>query len=168
MRLAADAGLAEAQYNLANMYIRGEGVPRGDTAAFEWLRHAAEQGFVDAQNNLGVAYENGIGVTTDMTAAAKWYRLAAEAGQARAQYSLGMMQAAMAREPAALVEAYAWCGVSAARGLTTAVTCYRAIERRLDAAGRAAARQRTAEYRERFAPPTADSAGGQASDSSRP
>ena len=49
----AEQGDANAQYNLGNMYIYGNGVPENDTEAVKWYRLAAEQGQANAQYNLG-------------------------------------------------------------------------------------------------------------------
>ena len=40
----AEAGSAQAQYNLGLMYDNGEGVPEDDGEAVKWYRKAAEQG----------------------------------------------------------------------------------------------------------------------------
>ena len=48
-RLAADQGLANAQYNLGVMYADGEGVPEDDAEAVRWYRLAADQGLANAQ-----------------------------------------------------------------------------------------------------------------------
>ncbi|WP_424540674.1 hypothetical protein [Sinorhizobium medicae] len=40
---AAQQGHARAQFNLAMMYARGEGVARNDALAFEWMQKAANQ-----------------------------------------------------------------------------------------------------------------------------
>ncbi len=61
-RVDAQAGDAEAQFNLGVMYDRGQGVPQDDVQAAEWYRKAAEQGHAGAQHNLGSAYYDGRGV----------------------------------------------------------------------------------------------------------
>ena len=43
-RLAAEQGVAAAQYNLGLMYDNGDGVPENDREAVKWYRLAAEQG----------------------------------------------------------------------------------------------------------------------------
>jgi uncharacterized protein len=87
----AKQGDAAAQYNLGQMYRKGQGVPQDDKTAVKWYRLAAEQGDADAQFNLGVMYDEGRGVPQDHKTAVKWYRLAAEQGDAFAQYNLGLM-----------------------------------------------------------------------------
>ena len=86
----AEAGDADAQYNLGLRYYNGEGVLQDDKEAVKWWRKAAEQGEAKAQFNLGVMYAKGEGVTEDDKEAVKWYQLAAEAGNADAQYNLGL------------------------------------------------------------------------------
>ena len=50
----AEQGDADAQYNLGDMYARGDGVPEDDAEAVKWLRLAAEQGHADAQFSLDI------------------------------------------------------------------------------------------------------------------
>jgi TPR repeat protein len=90
-RPLAEAGNAEAQFNLGYMYYYGEGVPVDDTQAARWYLQAAEQGHVTAQFNLGVMYAFGEGVAEDTAEAAYWYRQAAEQDHTRAQYNLAYM-----------------------------------------------------------------------------
>jgi hypothetical protein len=85
----AEQGDADAQYNLGQMYRRGQGVPQDYKTAMKWYTLAAEQGNALAQNNVGVAYSWGDGVQQDHVEAVRWYRLAAEQGHAGAQNSLG-------------------------------------------------------------------------------
>ena len=76
-RLAAEAGYAPAQYDLAYLYEKGLGVERDPKQAAIWFRKAAEQGDPEAQNNLGTLYAKGQGVPRDDAEAGRWYRLAA-------------------------------------------------------------------------------------------
>ena len=85
----AEAGDAEAQYWLGDMYDHGRGVDEDDAEAVKWYRLAAEQGNADAQYDLGRMYDWGYGVEQDDAEAVKWYRRAAESGQAYAQHALG-------------------------------------------------------------------------------
>jgi uncharacterized protein len=79
-RLAAEQGLANAQYNLGLMYEYGHGVPQDYAEAVRWYRLAAEQGITSAQYNLGVMYENGKGVPQDFVYAHLWWNLIAANG----------------------------------------------------------------------------------------
>jgi uncharacterized protein len=90
---AAEQGNAEAQYHLARMYARGEGVPQDSAEVVKRLRLAAEQGDAQVQYNLGnllgFLFANGLGVARNDAEAVKWYRLAAARGNAQAQTNLG-------------------------------------------------------------------------------
>ena len=87
----AKQGNAHAEFNLGQLFHRGQGVIQDHKTAAKWWRLAAEQGIAVAQNNLGVMYEKGLGVPEDHEAAAKWYRLAAKQKYATAQFNLGWM-----------------------------------------------------------------------------
>jgi TPR repeat protein len=87
----AQAGDAEAQYNIGRMYAYGRGLPQDYAKALDWYRKSAVQGHLWAINNIGRLYQNGQGVTQDDAAAAQWYRLAADGGNGVAQYNLGSM-----------------------------------------------------------------------------
>ena len=52
LRLAAEQGDADAQYNLGVMYDNGAGVPENKAEAVKWYRLAAEQGYASAQYAL--------------------------------------------------------------------------------------------------------------------
>ena len=78
LRARAEAGEADAQFNLGVMYDNGEGVPQNYAEAMRWYRlAAAEQGLASAQHNLGITYANGRGVSQDDVQAHMWFNLAA-------------------------------------------------------------------------------------------
>jgi hypothetical protein len=91
LRLLAEQGDAEAQYELGVMYDIGEGVAQDHAEAVKWYRKAANYGDADAHYALGVMYSEGWGVTQDDTVAMIWYRSAAELGSAEAQGALAVM-----------------------------------------------------------------------------
>ena len=91
LRASAEAGEAQAQFNLGVRYTFGEGVPQDYGEAVAWYRRAAEQGHAVAQYGLGVLYGTGEGVPQDYVEAVAWYRRAAEQGEALAQYNLGVL-----------------------------------------------------------------------------
>ena len=103
----ANQGLAEAQYYMGLMYVKGNGVPENDKEAVKWYRLAAEQGDVDAQYTLGGMYAFGQGVPEYDREAAKWYRLAAEQGDADAQKELEILQRKFAEASAEVLSANA-------------------------------------------------------------
>ena len=73
----AQAGDAKAQFDLAQAYWEGTGVPKDSTKGLDWLRKAASQGYAGAEVTLGVLYQNGVQVPKDPHEAAKWFRKAA-------------------------------------------------------------------------------------------
>ncbi len=77
-QLAAEQGLAEAQFNLAHLLVAEE---ISASAAAEWMHKAAEQGMADAQYLLGVIYAEGLGVEMDDAKAKLWLQRAIAKGQ---------------------------------------------------------------------------------------
>ena len=76
-RLAAEQGIAGAQYRLGVMYAEGQGAAQDDSESVRWFRLAAEQGHGEAQAGLGLAYGTGRGVPQDFVASHMWMTLAA-------------------------------------------------------------------------------------------
>jgi uncharacterized protein len=85
---AARQGLAEAQFQLGNMYAYGlAALPPdadGSRLAAQWYFEAARQGHADAQYSLGILFLTGSGVVQDAAVARKWIARAAEQGHADA------------------------------------------------------------------------------------
>ena len=113
---AAKQGDVLAQFNLASMYAKGEGVSQNDREVVKWLRLAAEQGLADAQDILGAMYAKGYGVPQNDREAVKWFRLAAEQGNATAQNNLGWMYANGNGVPENDREAVKWYRLAAEQG----------------------------------------------------
>ena len=119
-RLAAEQGLAAAQFNLGVMYHAGAGVPQDAAEAVRWYRLAAAQGHAEAQVSLGVMYADGRGVPEDDAEAVRWFRLATEQGSANAQHNLGAMYdngEGVAQDDA---QAARWYRLAAEQGFTDA------------------------------------------------
>jgi hypothetical protein len=76
-RPMARNGDPEAQYGLAVLYAKGQGVDKNPALAITWYRKAALQGHGAAQFNLGRIYGTGEGVARDQGEATKWFRMAA-------------------------------------------------------------------------------------------
>lgn len=92
MRTAAEAGEAEAQYMLARMYERGDGIAPNDFEAVRWLERAAAQDHKDAMMDLGWMLANGYGTPKDPERAYTWFTRAAAfdvAGAADQRDALG-------------------------------------------------------------------------------
>lgn len=87
----AQAGDAEAQFELGVRYYYGDGVPEDEEEAAKWTRLAAEQGHAGAQNNLGLMYFYGEGVRQDREKAVYWYCKAAEQGHKDVTFNLFLL-----------------------------------------------------------------------------
>ena len=109
----AKQGNATAQFNLGQMYRKGDGVPQDYKTAGKWFALAAKQGDASAQFNLGWMYDNGLGVPQDNKTALKWYRLAADQGNADAQYRLGMMYVTGKSVQKDYIRAHMWWSLAA-------------------------------------------------------
>ena len=116
----AKQGNAHAEYNLGQLYNRGQGMPQDSETAGKWYTLAAEKGFANAQHNLGVMYHKGKGVTQDYKTAVKWYKLAAKQGVAYAQNNLGYMYENGKGVPKDYKTAVKWYKLAAKQGDTYA------------------------------------------------
>ena len=131
LRLFAEKGNADAQYELAHAYDDAlYGVTRDYAEAMKWCRLAAAQGQAMAQMALGERYRAGNrGVAQDFGEALKWYRLAAAQGIANAQFSLGEFYSQGLGAPQDYAEAVKWFRLAAVQGHGFAQaqlgTCYR-------------------------------------------
>lgn len=77
----AAANNAEAAYDLALHYFRGDGVQRDSYQALQWMRKAGDQGLLEAQKALGGYYLTGFEeMGSDPQEAEKWLSMAAAQG----------------------------------------------------------------------------------------
>jgi len=81
-----------AEFNLANMYRKGEGVTQQDAKAVLWYRKAADQGYAPAQNSLAYMYAQGRGAKKDEKAARELFQKAFDQGLGLAQRNLGVLK----------------------------------------------------------------------------
>jgi hypothetical protein len=63
----AEMGDAVAQFNIADCFFYGKGVPADKAQGIKWLTKAADSGDAISQFNLGVVYLQGLGVEKDVT-----------------------------------------------------------------------------------------------------
>jgi hypothetical protein len=80
VKITAIDGDADAQFELAGLYARGDVVEQNLAEAVKWYRKAAEQGHDSAQYKLGLAYQKGKGVPKSETEAYIWLNISAENG----------------------------------------------------------------------------------------
>ena len=116
LRRSADRGLAMAQYRMAKLYERGEGVPADLNVARQWTERAAAAGNRRAMHDLGVYFARGEGAPLDEGAAFRWFRQAAELGVADSQYNLGVLYQQGRGVGASPSEALFWFSVAARQG----------------------------------------------------
>jgi len=117
----AEAGDAQAQFQLGLLHERGAGGVKRDFAkAFLWYAKAAPQGHIAAQNNLATLYTRGKGVDRNHEEAVKWYRVAAMAGNDGAQNNLGWMYQNGMGVPKDYQQALNWFLLSAKAGNSSA------------------------------------------------
>jgi cell division septation protein DedD len=132
-RPLADRGDADAQYNLAQAYFLGRGVPQNMALAEQWYERAARQGHPEATANYGLLlFQNG-----RRQEAIPYVTRAADAGDARAQYVLGtaLFNGDVVERDAP--RAYALMSRAAAQNLPPAVTQLAEMERLLSQQDRA-------------------------------
>ena len=132
----ADGGNADAQFNLAQAYRLGRGVPADEGMAQGWYRRAADQGHMQAQANYGLLlYQNG-----DQRSAMPWLEKAADQGDARAQYVVGTALFNGDPLPRDWVRAYVLMSRAAGSGLPSAVASLAEMNRYIPASQRQQAR----------------------------
>ena len=112
----AEAGDADAQFNLGDCYRLGTGVTQDSKEAFKWYAKSAEQGVAWAQSWLGYCYISGTGVTQDSQEAVKFYKKSAEQGNDQAQFFLGSCYANGTGVTQDYKEAVKWYTKSAEQG----------------------------------------------------
>ncbi len=81
---AAAQGNVYAQFDLALMYARGDGVRRSEREAFKWFHKAARNNHTEAKFYMGLSFAQGRGVKRQVQLARYWFKLAAKAGHRQA------------------------------------------------------------------------------------
>jgi len=96
MRPLAEAGDADAQYNIGWMYLNGYGLRVDDRIALSWWQQASEQGHSDASFSIGMLYSLGEGeVSKNTDQAIDYYLLAADDGH---EDSIAILKAMILRD----------------------------------------------------------------------
>lgn len=118
-RRAAEGGLADAQYAMAQIHASGSGVIHIDIVrARKWMELAAIGGYDTAQLELAIWMANGKGGPKDETAALSWFKLAANQGNVLAQNRLARMHAFGLGTERDLITASKWHIVAKRAGKT--------------------------------------------------
>jgi localization factor PodJL len=163
IRRAADQGLAMAQYRLAKMHERGEGVPRDLAEARRWTQRAADAGNRQAIHNLAVFAAQGEGTPQDLALAADLFARAARLGLVDSQFNLAALNEDGVGVPANLPEAVFWYGVAARNGDRDSQAKLAALEPKLSASEREAIRRRVQAFRPEQGNPRANGSFGKPS-----
>lgn len=147
----AEAGNSEAQYDVGNMYEKGNGVAKNTEKAFEWYLKAAKQNHDKAAFEVGFAYLRGVGVSKNYDKALKWLNTSAEFNNVRAYYFLGSMYEKGKGVPEDLDKALRWYTRASKGGYAVAeerVIEVRAAIKKEDAQARAARIERERRLRQ--------------------
>jgi uncharacterized protein len=75
-KTAAEAGEAEAEFDLGLLYAQGLGVRRDLSEAANWYHKAAQKGNAEAQFALGQMHSRGWGVPRDLADSMRWMQMA--------------------------------------------------------------------------------------------
>jgi TPR repeat protein len=92
LKLQAEEGLRDAQYQYAYHLVTGQGVEENLSVGRQWFTKAADQGHTEAQHRLALIIlqgkEDGIPKPAE---AAEWFLKAANGGHVDAQFNLGRL-----------------------------------------------------------------------------
>ena len=113
----AEAGDAEAQFRLGQMYALGHGFKQNFNSAIEWYEKAAAQGNAKARIALGVLYFHGTGVEKNKDKAREWFEKAAAQNNPVAQDLMGWL----ARQAKDYTSAKQWLEQAAAQDYAPAM-----------------------------------------------
>lgn len=87
---AANQGMGQACWELAEVYLHGNIVPKDLAEAYLWLKQGAALKNPECLYNLGVQYHSGAGIPQDYAQALKHFQAAAELGNLDGLYSLAV------------------------------------------------------------------------------
>jgi TPR repeat protein len=87
----AKQGNAEAEYQMALMFEKGQGIRKNESQACYWYEQAASHGSARAQFALGFLHTQGQLKPLNFMEAARLFEQAARQGDAEAQYHLGQL-----------------------------------------------------------------------------
>jgi len=110
LKAAADAGDAEAQSLVGQLYMEGNGVPRDPALAQHYTLAAANHGIAAAEYNAGLLILRDAGPAPDLAEAYKWFALAAQAQYPGAEqnrsFVMGQMTPEQLKRAQALTSAF--------------------------------------------------------------
>jgi len=89
---AAAQGNPRAQFDLAIMYLQGNGVVKNERVAFNYFHKAARKNHVEAKFQMGLSFAQGRGVKRQTQLARYWFKLAVKAGHPQAMAYLASIE----------------------------------------------------------------------------
>ena len=116
LRSQAEQGDGDAQYTLAQSYLRHDPTNEDYQSALKWLRASAAQGNADGEFLLGYLSEHGQGLPRDYAKAAENYRAAALQGHSTAENNLASLYQHGQGVPKNIRKAFEWYLASAQHG----------------------------------------------------
>lgn len=117
LNFAANAGMAEAKYQLGEIYFIEYGLlKRNFSLAAKAYLAAAKEGHTAACERIGYCCHHGLGVSENRKEAMEWYRKAADHGYGKAQLELADLLAAEKKYE----EAFQWYESAAKQGFAEA------------------------------------------------
>jgi localization factor PodJL len=115
LMLAADSGLAPAEFRLGTLYERGIGVARNRDTAKVWYDRAAGRGHVKAMHNLAVLLAEA-GEGRDLARAVGWFEKAARHGLVDSQFNLAVLYVRGLGVAEDRLAAYRWFALASRQG----------------------------------------------------
>lgn len=117
LRDAAQAGNANAMFEVGSIYAEGRSVPQDYANAVYWYEQSAAKGSAPAAYFLANMLENGTGIEADKAKALFWYQNGAKAGNRMAMHNLAAMHASGSTGKQNFLDAAFWFERAAALGL---------------------------------------------------
>jgi len=119
-RIAAEQGIAYAQFRLARLYYYGKGVPQSFAKDIEWLRKSAASNNSWGLRNLALEYVNGAGIASDPEEAFRLMLKSAQMGNPSAERAVGEYYRDGTGTTRDYEEAIRWLQLAASQGEKTA------------------------------------------------
>jgi hypothetical protein len=113
------------------MYLKGQGVPKDDASAVEWLRKSADAGNAYARTYMGAINRRGEIVPRNYQEAMRWYLLAAKQNFKNAQYSIALMYYQGWGVNKDVKQAHVWAVIASSEGEPTFTRFRVQLERQL-------------------------------------
>jgi uncharacterized protein len=117
LKAAASAGNSQAQAQLGEQLLRGEGMPRDVPQALELLEKAARAGIPSAAFRVGMLLDDGDGVAQDRVRALSYFRAAAAGDFAEAYHNIGAAYAGAHGVKRDYAEALGWLVLAKKHGV---------------------------------------------------